>query len=30
MCEWMDAEMRRALSHGFDGWIDDDLAFAQD
>ena len=23
----MASEMRRALSHGFDGWIDDDLAF---
>ncbi len=26
----MAAGMRRALSHGFDGWIDDDLAFVQD
>lgn len=26
----MAAEMRRALSHGFNGWIDDDLAFVQD
>ena len=25
----MAAEMRRALEHGFDGWIDDDLAFTQ-
>lgn len=25
----MAAEMRRALAHGFDGWIDDDLAFTQ-
>ncbi len=28
--EEMAGEMRRALSHGFDGWIDDDLAFIQD
>ena len=28
--EDMAAEMRRALAHGFDGWIDDDLAFVQD
>lgn len=28
--EDMAAVMRRALSHGFDGWIDDDLAFVQD
>lgn len=28
--EEMAAGMRRALSHGFDGWIDDDLAFVQD
>lgn len=26
----MAAGMRRALSHGFDGWIDDDLAFIRD
>jgi len=26
----MAAEMRRALLHGFDGWIDDDLAFVAD
>ena len=25
----MAAAMRRGLSHGFDGWIDDDLAFVQ-
>jgi pimeloyl-ACP methyl ester carboxylesterase len=25
--EHMAAEMRRALQHGFDGWVDDDLAF---
>lgn len=25
----MAAEMRRALAHGFDGWIDDDLAFVR-
>ncbi len=25
----MAAEMRRALAHGFDGWIDDDLAFTK-
>ena len=25
----MAAEMRRALAHGFDGWVDDDLAFTQ-
>ena len=25
--ESMAAEMRRALAHGFDGWVDDDLAF---
>lgn len=28
--EEMAAGMRRALSHGFDGWIDDDLAFVQE
>jgi pimeloyl-ACP methyl ester carboxylesterase len=30
--EWAEeqaASMRRALEHGFDGWIDDDLAFAK-
>jgi len=30
--EWADHEaagMRRALEHGFDGWIDDDLAFTK-
>jgi pimeloyl-ACP methyl ester carboxylesterase len=30
--EWADHEaagMRRALEHGFDGWVDDDLAFTQ-
>lgn len=27
--EQMAAEMRRALEHGFDGWIDDDLAFTR-
>jgi pimeloyl-ACP methyl ester carboxylesterase len=30
--EWADREaagMRRALEHGFDGWVDDDLAFVQ-
>ncbi len=30
--EWADHEaagLRRALEHGFDGWVDDDLAFAQ-
>lgn len=26
----MAAVMRRALSHGFDGWIDDDIAFTKD
>ncbi len=26
----MAAAMRRGLGHGFDGWIDDDLAFVQD
>ena len=26
----MAAGMRRALSHGFDGWIDDDLAFVRE
>lgn len=26
----MAAEMRRALEHGFDGWVDDDLAFTRD
>lgn len=28
--EQMAAEMRRALEHGFDGWVDDDLAFTRD
>jgi pimeloyl-ACP methyl ester carboxylesterase len=28
--EHMAAETRRALEHGFDGWIDDDLAFTRD
>lgn len=28
--EDMAAGFRRALSHGFDGWIDDDLAFVQE
>lgn len=28
--EDMAAQMRRALAHGFDGWIDDDLAFVKD
>lgn len=28
--EQMAAETRRALEHGFDGWVDDDLAFTQD
>jgi pimeloyl-ACP methyl ester carboxylesterase len=28
--EDMAAQMRRALSRGFDGWIDDDLAFVRD
>jgi pimeloyl-ACP methyl ester carboxylesterase len=28
--EDMAGDMRRALLHGFDGWIDDDLAFVQD
>lgn len=28
--EDMATEMCRALSHGFDGWIDDDLAFVQE
>lgn len=30
--EWADREaagLRRALEHGFDGWVDDDLAFCQ-
>ena len=27
--EHMAAETRRALEHGFDGWVDDDLAFTQ-
>jgi pimeloyl-ACP methyl ester carboxylesterase len=30
--EWAEREaagLRRALEHGFDGWVDDDLAFAQ-
>ncbi|MEP7158908.1 MAG: alpha/beta hydrolase [Chloroflexota bacterium] len=30
--EWAEHEaagLRRALEHGFDGWVDDDLAFAQ-
>jgi pimeloyl-ACP methyl ester carboxylesterase len=27
--ERMAAEMRRALEHGFDGWVDDDLAFTR-
>ena len=27
--EQMAAEMRRALEHGFDGWVDDDLAFTR-
>lgn len=27
--EDMASEMRRALAHGFDGWIDDDLAFVR-
>lgn len=28
--EHMAAETRRALEHGFDGWVDDDLAFCLD
>lgn len=28
--EDMASEMRRALAHGFDGWIDDDLAFVRE
>lgn len=28
--ENMASDMRRALAHGFDGWIDDDLAFVND
>jgi pimeloyl-ACP methyl ester carboxylesterase len=30
--EWAEHEaagLRRALEHGFDGWVDDDLAFAK-
>lgn len=27
--EQLAAEMRRALEHGFDGWVDDDLAFTR-
>lgn len=30
LAEDMAAEMRRALVHGFDGWIDDDMAFVQE
>ena len=28
--EQMAGEIRRALAHGFDGWVDDDLAFVRD
>ena len=30
--EWADHEaagLRRAVEHGFDGWVDDDLAFTE-